>query len=551
MVSKKSPPPPSNPPAAKASALSLDSMPTVSARSPQSLDEESTLVYGSTKGAAGRLQIEAGSHAGEEVLLSSEPCVIGRSSECALVLRRSAGISRKHAQVLAESGRFYIEDMGSRNGTKLNGERISGRAALKDGDLIGISSEKIRFIGPPMQAAEKPKAPPAPKKPSVQETALVDQPQLEALLAESARPENNEKDKDGTEEDAFADAATSLSRRQSGQNQPAPAPKERGEFDAGVPTSTDAAPAKAQPPRDPVATPPVAPTPAEATPAPPQESTDRRESPKAPRASVPPFSEPSYSTPEKSSSFGLMVALGILLIGMGAVAYDFGLNDGAIFNSLLGDSQAEPLAQAKSAANAGQTSPAATAGGQPPAENPASASGSTTQTPDVAPAAVNAARETKPSAAVKTPKGVPPADTQPPPAGAEKYNPPATNTLARGTLVPVTSTAAGVISDIPVRPGNQVSAGQVVAIISRLPAAQARKKKALRREEKLFAPLAAQGDARAARDLAAVRKELRKVETSRKRSSVRAPVNGTVKEVTARTGQSVGTGSALLVIVTD
>lgn len=71
------------------------------------------------------------------------------------------------------------------------------------------------------------------------------------------------------------------------------------------------------------------------------------------------------------------------------------------------------------------------------------------------------------------------------------------------------------------------------------------------REEKLFAPLAAKGDQRAAKDLAAVRKELREVEGSRKRQSVLAPKAGTVTEVLVRSGQSVEAETRVVTIRPD
>lgn len=113
--------------------------------------ELATVVFGVTRGAAGRLVVEAGAHAGEEVLLGAGSCVIGRSSSCALVLRRSAGISRRHAKVHYSDGVYFLEDLESRNGTKRNGELIEGRIRLEDGDVIGISGDLIRFISPPPQ----------------------------------------------------------------------------------------------------------------------------------------------------------------------------------------------------------------------------------------------------------------------------------------------------------------------------------------------------------------------------------------------------------------
>lgn len=550
MASKKSPPDPSRSPAPQPAALPLDSMPTVSARSPQSLDEEATLIYGSTKGAAGRLQIEEGSHAGEEVLLSNEPCVIGRSSECALVLRRSAGISRKHAQVVNESGRFYVEDLGSRNGTKLNGQRITGRSPLNDGDQIGISSEKIRFIGPPIQAAEK-RAAAAPQKPSAQETALVEEPQLQALLAASARSDDDKDAEVDARPDEFSEAETSLQRSQPDAPRQASAPTLSGEFDAGMPTSTDAAPtrAKAAPP------PPAAlPSPtSSASPPPTNDHTDRRKAPAPQRSTSTPAAERPYSAPKKAS-LGLPLALASLVCVMAAFAYDFGLNDAAIFNSFFGESETPFMPSQGLGAEAGNQVPASTTNNEPPDTNANQGAATTAPGEKSAPTSSQAENKENVVPAAKTTTVAPAPNKQPSAgnAGAQQNTRPAAQaTLQKGALVPVTSLYTGVVGEISVQVGSRVRAGQVIATISRLPAAQARKKRALRREEKLFAPLAAKGDVRAARDLADVRKELRSVEASRQRNTVQAPIAGTVRDINVHNGQSVGKDTALIVIAHD
>ncbi len=70
--------------------------------------------------AEGMLVVEQGAHKGTHVDLSEGKCIIGRSSKCSLALRLGAGISREHAQVSFVDGLYYLEDLGSRNGTILN-----------------------------------------------------------------------------------------------------------------------------------------------------------------------------------------------------------------------------------------------------------------------------------------------------------------------------------------------------------------------------------------------------------------------------------------------
>ncbi len=77
--------------------------------------------------------------------LSGGEAVIGRGRDVELCLE-DHGISRRHAQVSAgESGKFQLKDLGSRNGTYLNGARVS-QSALKEGDQIQVgSSTLLRF----------------------------------------------------------------------------------------------------------------------------------------------------------------------------------------------------------------------------------------------------------------------------------------------------------------------------------------------------------------------------------------------------------------------
>ena len=63
--------------------------------------------------------------------------LIGRSEE-ATVRVDAGGVSRRHARIVAEAGRFTLEDLGSKNGTYLGDRRLAGPAALKDGDTFRL-----------------------------------------------------------------------------------------------------------------------------------------------------------------------------------------------------------------------------------------------------------------------------------------------------------------------------------------------------------------------------------------------------------------------------
>jgi pSer/pThr/pTyr-binding forkhead associated (FHA) protein len=69
---------------------------------------------------------------------------LGRSAECSLQLP-AAGASRRHASVALRDGHVVLRDLGSTNGTFLNGERVAGEATLASGDRIRIGGFEIIY----------------------------------------------------------------------------------------------------------------------------------------------------------------------------------------------------------------------------------------------------------------------------------------------------------------------------------------------------------------------------------------------------------------------
>ncbi|WP_370645150.1 FHA domain-containing protein [Corallococcus sp. EGB] len=73
---------------------------------------------------------------------------IGRTSENDLVLH-DHGVSRRHARITARDGRYFAEDVGSANGTHLNGQLLSGEKQLRDGDRITVGPVEFTFVWMP------------------------------------------------------------------------------------------------------------------------------------------------------------------------------------------------------------------------------------------------------------------------------------------------------------------------------------------------------------------------------------------------------------------
>ena len=88
--------------------------------------------------------VEQGPDAGSGRELPDAHVVIGRHPECGLVLADEQASARHAALDRGLDGDFTIADMGSRNGTMLNGERITASRALRSGDVIEIGQSTLR-----------------------------------------------------------------------------------------------------------------------------------------------------------------------------------------------------------------------------------------------------------------------------------------------------------------------------------------------------------------------------------------------------------------------
>jgi hypothetical protein len=81
--------------------------------------------------------------AGSRHELDQPVVTVGRSQECDIVVEDPSA-SRRHAELRREDGAFWIIDLGSTNGTELNGERVE-RARLETGDRITVGQTVLQF----------------------------------------------------------------------------------------------------------------------------------------------------------------------------------------------------------------------------------------------------------------------------------------------------------------------------------------------------------------------------------------------------------------------
>jgi hypothetical protein len=91
-----------------------------------------------------RLCFEAGPRAPATVVVTKSVTILGRGQGIADVEVGDESASRRHAYIVYKNGRFTLNDMGSTNGTFLNGELV-GETPLAHGDLIQIGTAVMRF----------------------------------------------------------------------------------------------------------------------------------------------------------------------------------------------------------------------------------------------------------------------------------------------------------------------------------------------------------------------------------------------------------------------
>ena len=89
----------------------------------------------------GRAQLR---YEGRAVILGSAGSVLGRSRECDVVVE-DENVSRRHAEVRPSGGAWIVRDLGSTNGIKVNGRRVTGPTPLTPGDTIELGISSVTF----------------------------------------------------------------------------------------------------------------------------------------------------------------------------------------------------------------------------------------------------------------------------------------------------------------------------------------------------------------------------------------------------------------------
>ena len=89
-----------------------------------------------------QLVMRSGPTPGATFSLEGDQLVVGRDSASAIAIN-DAEVSRKHARLNFQGGKYVIEDLGSTNGTFVNGQRLVSPVVLKSGDVVSLGEQIV------------------------------------------------------------------------------------------------------------------------------------------------------------------------------------------------------------------------------------------------------------------------------------------------------------------------------------------------------------------------------------------------------------------------
>ncbi len=95
---------------------------------------------------------------GDKIPLLKERLLVGRRESCDIVLRFS-NVSAHHCQLFVESGYWFIKDLKSRNGTKVNGKQVA-RKRIDPGDTVAVAKHTYKMVYDPLNLGANGPPPP-------------------------------------------------------------------------------------------------------------------------------------------------------------------------------------------------------------------------------------------------------------------------------------------------------------------------------------------------------------------------------------------------------
>jgi len=111
-----------------------------------------------------RILLEDGEGRRRAVPVAGTELTVGRAADCGLLLA-GRDVSRHHARFQRSNGSVFVEDLGSANGTRVNGERLQGRRRIRPGDLVQIGGFDLAVDGVAAEGSEAGTVPAPPPLP--------------------------------------------------------------------------------------------------------------------------------------------------------------------------------------------------------------------------------------------------------------------------------------------------------------------------------------------------------------------------------------------------
>ncbi len=90
--------------------------------------------------------------------------ILGRNPEYCEIVIDDNEVSKQHLEISIHSNSVYVRDLGSKNGTKVNGKKLKKKKELRNGDIISIGTTVLQFFPAPNGAAQTLISPSLPKK---------------------------------------------------------------------------------------------------------------------------------------------------------------------------------------------------------------------------------------------------------------------------------------------------------------------------------------------------------------------------------------------------
>ncbi|MCS7237184.1 MAG: FHA domain-containing protein [Thermoguttaceae bacterium] len=122
---------------------------------------------------------------GDPIPLLKTTLLIGRRETCDVVLR-FPNVSAHHCELFLKDGYWYVRDLDSRNGTRVNGTRVTQKR-LDPGDILAVASHKYRIDYSPQELGAVSPPPPDPVEADILGKSLLERAGLDRGLEDRVR----------------------------------------------------------------------------------------------------------------------------------------------------------------------------------------------------------------------------------------------------------------------------------------------------------------------------------------------------------------------------